>query len=349
MFKKVFIFCLTLLLVALPAQAIELLDTTSLTKIGDMTSGSGLAAAVNTGDSGSTGYKTTTSGYAGVSLTAPSAIDHADVVSATNGYDASGSTSPITLKLYGKQGSPPTSATNGTLLGTVGPFTDVNSITTKTIPSSDLSTEWDHLWVVGTTGVWTVYEATKFYLTEPAPPDNGPDPVDSERYTIESASNTATLLGYQFTHLSDFDQNVFVETPALATFDFRADTVHRGDITGYNNALSIGARIAYKCASTYAGLAGASWQYLDNVVSGENLVDRHPHHYGRILLTGAMVLQANKYYRFGIFANAATDQSPYQTTNGLAGLLVEYGKGLNLFLTDIDHGAVLVNLNGGGG
>lgn len=319
-----------------------LLDTSSLTKFGDMVSGGGIVAAVTSGDGGSTGYKQATTGYAGVTLAAPAAVDSAEVTSASNGLDASGGTTPITLKLFGKVGAPPTTPTGGVLLGTLGPFTDINAITTKTINSIDKDTEWDHVWVTGTTGVWFVTEAIKFYLAEAAPPDDGPEQINSERYIVKSVCNDPALLQYQLARVPDFDQTVFVETAALASFNFRSDFVHRGDITGYNGAISLGVNLAYKSAATYGSLAGATWQYLPHA-AGCNLCERHPQHYERLNTTGVLELEANKYYCFGVFFRAATTQSPYQTTNGLAGLLVEGGIGLNQFLTTIDHGAQLVS------
>lgn len=320
-----------------------LIDTTGLTKIGDMTSGGGLTAAVNTGDGGSTGYKTGTTGWAGVALAAPTAISHVDVTSATNGFDASGSTSQITLKLYGRQGTAPAHATNGVLLGTVGPFTDVNATTVKTIPSGDTTTEWDYLWVTGTTGVWTVYESIKPYAADEAPPEEAPIQVLSERYTIRSWCDTPLLLGHQLTHLPDFDQTIFVQTSdALAEFFFRADIVHRGTVTGYNGALSLGCALYFKESQTFSELDGEPWQLIDRAVSGRNLCERNPQHYEAIDVTGALMLMSDYYYRFGVKMNAKTDQSPYQTTDGLAGILVEGNDGLNQFLVRVDHGGTLV-------
>lgn len=146
-----------------------LIDTTSLTKIGDMVSGGGLPAAINPNDSGATGYKQATTGWGGVTLAAPTPIFSVDVTSAANGFDASGLTTPVTLQLYGKQGAAPTSSTNGTLLGSLS-FTDVNATTTKTINSTDTTTEWDHVWVRGTTGVWFITEAMKYYEADGGPP-----------------------------------------------------------------------------------------------------------------------------------------------------------------------------------
>ena len=147
-----------------------LIDTAPLLKIGDMLSGGGVTAAVNTGDGGATGYKQSTTGWAGVALATSTAISHVEVTSAANGFDASGSQTSITLRLYGRQGTAPGHGTNGVLLGTLGPFTDVNATTTRTIQSTDTTTQWDYIWVTGTTGVWTVYESIKPYAADSGPP-----------------------------------------------------------------------------------------------------------------------------------------------------------------------------------
>lgn len=53
----------------------------------------------------------------------------------------------VTINLYGKQGSAPTTATDGTLLGTLS-FTNTNSeLAGRTVTSSDEDTFWDHAWV----------------------------------------------------------------------------------------------------------------------------------------------------------------------------------------------------------
>lgn len=168
-----------------------LIDTSSLVKIGDMTSGGGLAGAISHTDGGTTGYKPATIAWAGVTLSAPAPIQNVEVTSATNGFDASGLTTTITLQLYGKQGTAPANGTNGTLLGSIT-FTDVNATTTKTINSNDTTTEWDHVWVRGTTGVWVVTDSMKFYEADGGPPvtqyqyTNGP----TTEYITEYLQNT---------------------------------------------------------------------------------------------------------------------------------------------------------------
>lgn len=98
------------------------IDTSNLAKIGNMTSGGGLAAIMD-GSSGTVGYAESTLGYAGVTLAAPTRIDHAKLTSADNGFDASGLTTGITLYLYGKAGTAPSHAHDGQLLGQMS-FTD---------------------------------------------------------------------------------------------------------------------------------------------------------------------------------------------------------------------------------
>lgn len=103
------------------------------------------AQAANTCD-----FKEAAEGYLGVNLSnrggarrITKAIVHG---SNTTGFDNGGNNN-VTLTLYGKQGSEPTTSTDGTLLGTTT-FTDTNDESAgRTITSSDSDTFWDHVWI----------------------------------------------------------------------------------------------------------------------------------------------------------------------------------------------------------
>jgi hypothetical protein len=86
--------------------------------------------------------------YIGKSFSTPRTIGQCIVFpSSDNGFESSFSVIwSITLSLYAKQGAAPTSSTDGTLLATVGPFAETTS--SKTLTSSDTTTEFDHVWLV---------------------------------------------------------------------------------------------------------------------------------------------------------------------------------------------------------
>jgi len=318
----------------------SLIDTTSLTKFGDMTYSGGLNAIFDSSASTS-GYAQATSGYVGVTLSEATAIASVELLPQTNGFDASGLTTSITIKLYGKQGSTPASATDGTLLGQIT-FTDVNSQTPRTITSNDTSTLYNHVWVYLTTGVWTALSGVSFYSEDEVIPPDAPVQIDAERYSFHKSCNSLVSLGYQFAELGDFRTELYAETPARADLFFRADVSHRWEDTGYSGAISLGAVIKYRYAEDYANISSASWTPIFNGIGGQNLCERNPQHYEKWNVFASMMLEPG-YYQFTIFANAATDASGYTTTNGLAAILAEYGQGLNWFMVNIDHGAILVS------
>lgn len=113
--------------------------------IGDVDSGS--ANAFDGSSSAPSALKTAsaTSAYIGKNYTAaPRKISKGTVhPSATSGF-AGSSIANLTINLRGKNGSAPSSAGDGTQLGTTGSFADGAS--PKTITSSDTATAWDYVW-----------------------------------------------------------------------------------------------------------------------------------------------------------------------------------------------------------
>lgn len=130
-----------------------LIDRTAGTNIGSMTNGGGLAAAFDGTTSqanaacavspGSVG-----GGYVGKTLAAAKYIEQAIVYASNdNGFDgSSGSGNTITITLYGKAGSAPATATDGTALDSTS-FTDTDAIGSKTLISGNQSMLYDHVWV----------------------------------------------------------------------------------------------------------------------------------------------------------------------------------------------------------
>lgn len=311
-----------------------LIDTTSLTKFGDMTSGGGLAAIFDL-NSGSTGYSQSTTGYAGVQLSTSTPIEYAEFVSASNGFDASGSNTSVTLKLYGKQGSAPTGPTDGTLLGTSGPFTDINAVTTKVITCTDPITAWDYIWGTLNTGVWCVLSALKLYEVTP-PPE--PEQQISDVFSVKKSCNITVPLKWNTTEIPEFRQGVFVEKTAVATVNFQMGIIHN-NLNGYTDAIGISTHLLVRSGTTWASTQAATFEYVPNAVSGGNIASLTDH-YGTLTLIAKVPLDANKYYEFSVTGSAHSSAS---SSDGLASVLAEYGVGLNYFVITVDKNEVLIN------
>lgn len=130
-----------------------LIDRTTGTNIGDMTGSGGLAAAfdgttnqIAANCAGKNSVASSGSAYAGKQTAVPTAIERATFFGSNNGGYIESANPSTTITLYGKQGSAPSIATDGTLLGSIT-FTDTaNESTGRTINSSDVNTYWDYLW-----------------------------------------------------------------------------------------------------------------------------------------------------------------------------------------------------------
>lgn len=312
------------------------IDARSFPSFGDMTSGSALAAIFD-GNGATTGYAQTTTGYAGLDLRAsPHRIDKVRVMSPSNGYDASGLTTPITLTLYAKSGAQPSTSTDGVVLGALS-FTDVNAAGYQEISSSDKLTQWDWIWVRGSTGVWTVFAEVEFYAAD-APVE--PIPYPSKRQVVYFRSCDAiTPLPYAHAEIGVFRIPICLEEEAVASIDFQANVKHRGDITGFLGVVGFAFAVDHRSGTTYASLATQPWTPIRNRASGGNIINRDPHHYG------AAVIKTNKtlvpgFHEFRVTGSAHS--SGAVGVDGLAAVLAENGRGLNGFRITLNKDAVLV-------
>lgn len=132
--------------------ALALIDRTAGTNIGNMTASGGLAAAFDGNTSqASTACAVTTasqpSGFVGKTLAAPAIFGRATTHGANNNNGYTNSATNVTLEIYGKTGAAPTTATDGTLIGTITFATQVNESAPRQIISTNTSTAWDHIWL----------------------------------------------------------------------------------------------------------------------------------------------------------------------------------------------------------
>jgi hypothetical protein len=148
----------------------------ALTSIGNMTGGGGLATVFDgdtTEDFATSATRSGSGNYVGKTMASPTVI-HSAVVYGTNDQGfISGSNPSVTLDLYGKQGTAPANATDGTIIGTVT-FTDTADESAGRSITSTSAVMWDHVWVTQNANLNTgIAELTLRGATTYAVPSNG--------------------------------------------------------------------------------------------------------------------------------------------------------------------------------
>ncbi|MBO6549126.1 MAG: tail fiber protein [Rhizobiales bacterium] len=193
-----------------------LIATTFGSNIGDMTGGNGINAAFDGNTitdvtaSSYQGSAGTTFGYVGKNATSsPKAVEKVTCYGAASFGFAGGASVPnVTIDLYGKNGSAPTGPTDGTLLGSSGPFADSNGAVV-TVNSSDTSTTWDYFWVAITPAADFAFIAEAMFY-EPSVPAN---------MTIQSNSfmaGTAPDLARVFVQI-ETNENITLNTDLIVS------------------------------------------------------------------------------------------------------------------------------------
>lgn len=293
-----------------------MIDPAGLVAFGNMGKGGGLAAVFNPDTS--LGYAETSTGWAGLTLAQPTRIKSAAITSAGNGFDASGSATTITLRLYGKSGAPPVNPSDGVMLASTT-FTDV--VTTKTLTSADNITLFDHVWISISTGVWAISQYVRFEeateATAMLPPPNGRT-VYTQRLDTEIALPW-TLAELTATRWKPLE----ISTPSSAVVDLTCDFRHTG-LGGYDGPVGIGWYFGRRYGTTLAAMLAAPWQAYDDLAMSTQIASL-THHYAPAARGGAIDLPQG-FYQFSVSASAHSTASP---ANGLAVNLVEGGKGLN--------------------
>jgi hypothetical protein len=132
----------------------NLLNTSGATPIGDMTGGGNLAA-INDGDeteaiADCASKSSATSAYIGFTLAAAKKIQSVKIYGSNDQGFVNGANPNVTLSLYGKTGSAPANATDGTVIGTLAAFADTadeSAGKTIVVDGAYNNTEWLHVWV----------------------------------------------------------------------------------------------------------------------------------------------------------------------------------------------------------
>lgn len=306
-----------------------LIELINLVKFGTLSGGAGLAGVFD-GNLATTGYAQAVVGYAGVALTEPARIRKAEVTSATNGFDASGSTTGIELRLYGKNGMP-SSADDGMLLASSS-FTDQNVQRTITLESTDSISAFTHVWVKIHTGVWAVAADVKFYEETAAIPEL--EPIGSGSRAIVKSCNSPVSLPYYSQEIPEFRIRFRLTERRLVLFDFQANVVHVGEGAEVNYVSGYSFRICRRFAETMSGLASSPLITINNAVSGGNVSEKNPQHYGALAIPGVPTPSEDPeecgfldpgYHEIVVLGSGHT----YLTTTNLLRVLTENGKGLN--------------------
>jgi hypothetical protein len=322
-----------------------MIDVSAATIFGNMTSGAGLNTIFD-GDSSTGGYYQGTVGYAGVSLTTASTVASAEFVSANQGFDGSGLTTDITLKLFGKNGASPIGPYDGTLLGQES-FVDQNTQRTITVTSGDTTTEYAHIWGVVECGVWAELKELRLYesgVVIPPPPAEIPYTLERTHVQVlHKTCNTLLPLTQAEMNVEEFQMNLEVPVAGSFDIDFVINVTHRGETLSpaYIGAVGIGARVKYKYAPAEAGLASASWEWLPkSATNGINIDERNPAHYANVATVSGLDAQAG-FYQFSIFMSAHTDG----TTQDYTAAILKEADGINGFRIRYTPGGEWVNMD----
>lgn len=290
------------------------IDTGPLVKLGTLTSGGGLAAALDA-DISTSGYAEAPQGWVGASLGVPSAIQKVSLTPPILGFDSSGLTTPVTLTLYGKTGSAPINSDDGVALGSTS-FTDVNEQRVVEIYSYDTSTLWNHVWVKLETGVWTATAAVLFS----SPPDLAVYPVGPERTIFASSLEREIPLPQSAIEIPDYRITFQTNSQRSLSIDYHSDFMHIGTPETYLGVIGMGVRVLYRYGATQEALLAAGFNDVPNAVGGANIINRDPHHYGNKSVCVGFLVQ-NGFHQFSISSSAHTSGSP---SNGLGQLHPNY-------------------------
>jgi hypothetical protein len=325
MFK--YLLALSLALLAASANAGMLIDNDSLTYFGDIDRSEGVdgkRARVFDGDDLTGAHRESTTGYAGVSLGAPTQIESVEFVSQSNGFDASGYSTTITLQAYCKTTTgTPANADDGTSIGSVT-FTDIEAVTTKTIVSSNSSLQCRYVWGKVTTGVWSALTELRTYGT------TSPEVTATGTPTVFRRScNERAGLNKDATELPCFRQAFKLNEARAVLVDLHAGFMHtsksNSGTTPFADVVGLGAHAVRRTASTQAGLAAEGWQFDENMVATGNIYDPRQH-YIHLPITGCWELGAG-FHEISVAASNHTTAVPNTTFAhfGIVAVLAEGG------------------------
>lgn len=296
-----------------------MINPSGVAKFGNMTSGGGLGAIFD--GAKSTGYAQTPIGYAGLALGNAKRISGVEIDSPSNGFDASGLTTEVTIQIYGKNSSMPTSPDDGVLLGSMS-FSDLNIERTVSLPSNDSISAYQFVWVRINTGVWAVASEIRFFEDTSEIPDI--EPVGPGTEVFMKSCDQSVPLQYMSTEIPQFRIRFRLSERRNVLIDLHADVEHVGQGDEVNFVSGYSFRICRRQSVDIAGLGSSPLLTIDNAVGGGNVSEKNPQHYGNKTITTAVTLEAG-YHEIDVMGSGHT----YLTTTNLLRVLAENGKGLN--------------------
>jgi len=295
-----------------------MIDPAGLVAFGNMGSGGGLAAVFNPDTA--TGYAMVSTGWAGLTLSEPTRVKSVSITSASNGFDASGAATSITLRLYGKTGAAPSGPSDGVMLAS-STFTDVNAVTTKLLTSADQITLFSHVWISISTGVWAIAQYVQFEEATEATALL-PAPDLTTRTTYLSRIGTEINLPWVTVEIPQTRwKPLYIPASCNALVDLNCDFRHR-NVSGYAGPIGIGWTFGSRYGASLESMIAASWQPL---VKAQTQIASIEHHYAPCCASGAITL-GQGYHQFSFSGSAHTTANAF---DGNACLLVESGVGYN--------------------
>lgn len=298
----------------------QYINPTGLVKFGNMTADGGLEAAFD-GLTTTTARRETTTGYVGLTLTTPRSVNVFEVVGSHNGFDGSGLVSSITISVYGKNGAPPTSGSDGVLLGNTT-FTESGQFQVIRINNSQPNTAYSHYWVSLVTPVWSVVSEFNLYVDVPFN-----SPVTGGNAVYLAACDRTFSMPTVGVEVPEFRIPIQLTSPRVINLDFHGDVVHTGVGADASVAVGFFFTICYRSGATAEAMRSATFTAIRNAVGGGNVSEVNPQHYGNKSICSSIELPSG-FHELSIIVSGHTDGS---STQGLLKILVEYGQGINTF------------------
>lgn len=312
-----------------------LLDVSSLPKFGNLLQGGGVAAVFD--GQNSTAWAEGSVGWVGVDMSnQPKRINYVEIVSAVNGFDASGSNTPIELELRAKNGASPSDFSDGVLLASHS-FMDVNVQRSMTLYASDKHTKWDFVWVVIKSEIWAVAAELRIFETAAIRVET------PQAHIFRRSCGEKINLNFSAVEFAPIRISFELSETRVVSHDFHGDFIHTGyaynGSQSFQGVVGVGVFVVRRCSPTLDGLASAPWISDDNEVGGGNILSISQHYLNKSI-SGAVELGVG-FHEFSVWASCHTALLPLNNDaqKGIVQVLAEGEsppyKGRNLLRVEV--------------